>query len=399
MKIAVVIPKFGLVGGAEGFAAQLTAQLAGQKDFEIHVFAHQWRRGDAPLIFHKVPVIRFPRFLKPFSFAYFAQRMIKSGAYHLVHSHDRIFQMDLLTMHGVPHKTWVEEARGKPSSLFDRSMAWVERKGIAGPPIPMILPVSNLVKDELLRCYDIPEHKIQVIHPGISPDHFSALDRECCRNEIRQRHHLASDDVLVLFVGMNFEIKRLDLVVKGVADLAKRGAGNANVKLVVVGKGRAEPYLTLARHLGIADRLIFAGVSHEIEKYYLASDIFAMPSRYDTFGMAVLEAMMAGLPVIITQKVGARDLVDCGIHGFTLKETPSPLEISEKLTLLMEKNSRITMGNNAQSRALEHTWEKKALQVAALYRSLPHDGDQNRHLPSKAYGSIGTWPDGTFRLS
>ena len=94
---------------------------------------------------------------------------------------------------------------------------------------------------------------------------------------------------------------------------------------------------------------------------------------------------MAGLPVIISQKVGARDLVDSGIHGFALKETPSPFEISEKLSLLMEKNSRVMMGNNARSRALEHTWEKKARHVAALYRSLPHDVDRNRHLPSKPH--------------
>jgi UDP-glucose:(heptosyl)LPS alpha-1,3-glucosyltransferase len=234
----------------------------------------------------------------------------------------------------------------------------------------MILPVSNLVKDELLKRYDIPESRIRIIHPGISAEPFADLDREHCRKEIRQRHGLTLNDVVLLFVGMNFEIKRLDLVLHAVAEMVKKGPRNAEVKLLVVGKGKVERYLTLARHLGITDRVVFVGVTHEIEKYYLAADIFAMPSRYDTFGLAVLEAMMAGLPVIVTQRVGARDLVDSGIHGFVLEQDPAPLVIAEKLAFLMRKETREKMGIDARKRALQHTWESKSTQIARLYRSL-----------------------------
>ncbi|MBC8456453.1 MAG: glycosyltransferase [Deltaproteobacteria bacterium] len=125
MKIAVVIPKFGLVGGAEKFVYQLTEQLAFQEDLEIHVFANQWSMGNAPITFHKVPIIPFPRFMRPISFAYFSNKRIRSKVYDLVHSHDRIFRMDLFTMHGIPHKTWIKEVRRKHLSLFDRSTAWV----------------------------------------------------------------------------------------------------------------------------------------------------------------------------------------------------------------------------------------------------------------------------------
>ena len=82
---------------------------------------------------------------------------------------------------------------------------------------------------------------------------------------------------------------------------------------------------------------------------------------------------MAGLPVIITQSVGARDLVDFGIHGFVLKEGPSPLDIAEKLKVLMKRENRLKMGENAKKLALHHTWERKGSQVTELYRSLFHD--------------------------
>ena len=370
MKIAVVIPKYGLVGGAERFAYELTERLAEREGVEIHLFANQWQSGDTSIEFHKVPIIPFPRFMRPISFAYFSNKLIRSEDYDLIHSHDRIFRMDLLTMHGIPHKTWVKEARHKPLSLFDMSMAWVEKNGISGSRSPMILPVSTLVRDELLKLYDISESKIRVIHPGVSLDRFSNLDQESCRHEIRQRHGLSPSDVVVLFVGMNFEIKRLELVVKGVADLVVKGNRNSNLKLLVVGKGGKERYLTLARDLTIADRVIFVGVTQEVERYYLASDIFVMPSRFDTFGLAVLEAMMAGLPVIITRRVGARDLIDSGVQGFVLPEEPSILDISEKLAFLVEKENRIKMGESAREVALRHAWDKTVDQVADVYQQL-----------------------------
>jgi UDP-glucose:(heptosyl)LPS alpha-1,3-glucosyltransferase len=166
---------------------------------------------------------------------------------------------------------------------------------------------------------------------------------------------------------MNFEIKRLSLLIRGVARCSETGNENPRLKLLVLGKGKQDKYLTLAHELGIADRIIFAGVTQEVEKYYLASDIFAMPSRFDTFGLAVLEAMAAGLPVIITRTVGARDLIDSGTQGFVLPADPSPLGISEKLLFLMDDNHRMRMGENAREVAQRHTWDQRADQIAELY--------------------------------
>ena len=375
MKIAVVIPKYGLVGGAESFAFELTERLAVRNGFEIHVFANQWSMGNAPITFHKVPIIPFPRFLRHISFASFSNKRIRPKDYDLVHSHDRIFRMDLFTMHGIPHKTWIKEVRCKTLSLFDRSMAWVEEKGITGSQIPMILPVSSLVKDELLKLYNIPESKIRVIYPGVSKDRFSALDKETCREQVRRKHGLSQNHIVVLFVGMNFAIKRLELVLKGVADLVSRESKDSNLKLLVVGKGNKERYLTMARELGIANRVVFTGVSREIEKYYLACDIFAMPSQFDTFGIAVLEAMMAGLPVIISGRVGAKDLIDSGAQGFVLPDDPSPDDVAEKLAVLMEKGRRLKMGKNAREVALQYTWDRIADQVEELYHLLARQKD------------------------
>jgi len=368
MRIAVVIPKYGLVGGAEGFAYELTERLAMRGRFTIHLFANQFRRGKAPVVYHKVPMFAFPRFLRQISFAYFADRKIGRGKFDLIHSHDRIFQMHLLTMHGIPHERWIREVRGKRLTLFDRAMAWVERTGLKGPHMRMVLPVSGLVQEELLRAYPIPTRRMRVIHPGISEDRFASLDRAECRRLIRTRHGLLESDVVLLFVGMNFEIKRLGLVIEGLADLVLKEKGVADLRLLVAGKGNQDVYEALARRLGIEKRIVFAGVTREVETYYLASDIFVMPSVFDTFGMAVLEAMAAGLPVVITRRVGARDLVSDGVQGFILGESPKPADFAAKIALLLDPKQRARMGEKARAAALQHTWDRVADEMEELYR-------------------------------
>jgi UDP-glucose:(heptosyl)LPS alpha-1,3-glucosyltransferase len=371
--VAVVTPRYGLVGGAESCVYHLSEQLSFQEDFEIHVFANRWSDESPRMIFHRVPIIRYPRSLRPISFAYFSRTLVEKGTFDLIHSHGRIFHMDILTMHGLPHIAWVKDVRHKRLSLFDRTTAWVEKHGLTGCFPPVVLPVSSLVKEELVKLYGIPETRMQVVHPGVSPERFSALDREACRHEIRTRHGLLFTDIVILFVGLNYEVKRLNLVLEGVADLVRRNPESRSVKLLIVGKGPSNRYLSMARSLGIADRCFFSGVTHEIEKYYLASDIFLMPSSYDTFGLVVLEAMMAGLPVIITEKVGAGDLVQSGIQGFVLRDQPSPMEVAEKVTFLLNRENRLAMGEHARRTALKHTWQETGKVVAEIYRSLSGD--------------------------
>ncbi|MCG6878381.1 MAG: glycosyltransferase family 4 protein [Deltaproteobacteria bacterium] len=366
-KVAVVIPKYGLVGGAEGFAHVLTERLAMRGEFEIHVFANRYRRGKAPIVFHRVPMLVFPRFLRQISFAFFVNRQLKSGEYDLVHSHDRIFRMDLFTFHGIPHEIWIRRMRNKPLSLFDRAMIRVEKEGLTGPFGPTVLPVSSLVKEELQKIYTIPENRIEVIHPGVSLNRFSKKKGSLWRAEIRKRHGIHEKDLVILFVGMNFEIKRLGLLIEGISRFSQLNPNGSRVKLLVVGKGKAAVYEAMAREQGVSDRLIFAGVTREVEKYYVASDIFAMPSVYDTFGMAVLEAMAAGLPVIISQTVGARDLVNDGVEGFILADPPTSVELARKIDFLSNPENRTAMGENAREQALQHGWDHVADRVLTHY--------------------------------
>ena len=102
--------------------------------------------------------------------------------------------------------------------------------------------------------------------------------------------------------------KNLDTVLQALV-------GASGVHLAVVGAREGSPYPALAERLGVADRVHFLGFRRDMAQIMQAVDIFVFPSRYEPFGIVVLEAMASGVPVILAATVGAAEVVtpDCGV--------------------------------------------------------------------------------------
>ncbi len=369
LRVAVVIPKYGLIGGGERFARELTERLARTGKYEFHVFANKWDSSAPEIAFHKVPMPRFPRFLRPLGFAWFADRMVAKGNFDLVHAHERIFRADVFSVHSVPHAGWVREVRRKRPSLFDLATTRVEKTMMAGER-SVFLPVSTMAREAFAREYAVDPARIRVVHPGVDVERFIAPDRGSCRREIRLRYGIGQSEIVVLFVGMNFEVKGLDGIMASLAGARKSHPGKS-IRLLVVGKGNIGEYGRIARKLGIEDSVVFAGPQAEgVERFYLASDIFMMLSRFDTFGMAVLEAMASRLPVIISAGVGAKDLVENGGNGFIVENASNAGSVAERIGLLLEDGLRARMGEEAFRTAGRHTWDAMAGEIERIYTEL-----------------------------
>lgn len=222
------------------------------------------------------------------------------------------------------------------------------------------------------QAYDVDAKKVQVIHPGIDMERFRGLDRGRCRHEIRSLWGIDETDVVILFVSMNFDIKGLDALMAAAAKAkAKSNDRSQKIKLLIVGKGEEKKYKRIANNLGIGNDVIFAGVHREkLEQIYLASDMFSILSKFDTFGIAVLEAMAASLPVVVSSNVGAKDLVAHGVNGFIIEDSTDMDRISEKFGILLNKDVRTRMGVAAQETALNNTWESVAKKYECIYDEL-----------------------------
>lgn len=369
-KIAVVVPKYGLVGGGERFASEITERLARNENYDIHVFANRWVADSDRIKFHKVPIIRFPRFLGPLVFAWFVKWMTGRMDFDLVHSHHWIFNADIFSAHGIPHSGWVKNVRKRIPSLYDRAVIAVERKLMRAGGASWFLPVSTLAMEQFSKEYATLPGQWQVVHPGVNVARFSSPDRTACRAEIRERYGIGASDILLLFVGMNFEVKGLDTIVVALAK-ARTAQPEANIRLLVVGRGNESKYRKLAQSLGIAEAVTFAGTQVDgLERYYRAADIFIMLSTFDTFGMVVLEAMAAGLPVIVSPNVGAKDLVEEGINGFVLIAPRDADAAADKVIQLSNVNRREAMGMAAAQTASMHDWERLAEKMEHLYKEV-----------------------------
>ena len=370
-KIAVVIPRFGLVGGAENFAAELTARTAADPRFEVHVFANRWRATGPGIAFHRVPVLRFPRTLVTPSFAWFANRAVAQEGVDLIHAHDRIFEADLFTMHGIPHRLWVRDVRQKRMSLFDRATRSVEARLAANPRCRRFLAVSSITKEKFIREYGVEESRVLVLSPGTDVGRFAGIDRERCRAEVRRSLGVDASALILLFVSMNFEVKGLDYVIQGLAALKRAGAAEVPL-LFVVGRGDEGRYRRMAEKLGIGTDVRFSGVTgrEQLDPIYMGSDLFAMLSRFDTFGMAALDAMAASLPVVLSGNVGARDLVRDGVNGFVVRDPADATAVAERFARLLDPGFRERMGQEAFRTACGHSWDEVARRQIEIYEEL-----------------------------
>jgi len=370
-RIAVVVPKYGLPGGAEQFASALTERLARSTSYEFHVFAHRWHsEPDSPVHFHRLPEWRWPRFMRPWAFAMAVRRALRKKHFDLVHSHDRILRADIFSLHCTPHRLWVRDIRLKAPSSFDRSMIAVEQRMILDNPSATFLPVSSLTADLFRREYPGAKGRWEVMPPGVDYARFSAPDRETCRREICARHGIDPGAFIVLFVGMNFEHKGLDTVVTAVAEAKKQRSGT-KFHLLAVGKGNVAKYEAQAARQGLESSTTFAGaITSNLERYYRAADCLMLPSAFETFGMVVLEAMAAGLPVIISPKMGVKDAVDHGRTGFILPAADDAKAGADYLTSLCVGDTASQSSAKAMAKASGLDWQKRAEDLASHYGAM-----------------------------
>ena len=357
-KIAVIIPKYGLVGGAERFAYEVTERLANSGKYELHVFANQWEAAEnSTVIFHKVPEIKYSRILRALAFPFFIKYMLNKHYFDLVYSHERVFYADVISLHGTPHEYWVREIRRKSKSVFDHIVIGVERRMIASGRTSYFLPVSSLCHESYIKTYEHLPGNWRVMHPAVDLDKFLTPKHSQHYANIREKYNIGISDVVILFVGMNFEIKGLGTIIKAVSE-ASRLREDITIRLLVVGRGNKTRYMKLAKELGIEHLVTFVGISKDdISYYYAAADFLMLLSVFDTFGMVVLESMATATPVIVSSTVGAKDIVKDGVNGFIVMDSNNYIEASERILNLLDDGIRHNMKLNAARTATNYDWE------------------------------------------
>ena len=244
MKIAIIRQKFVNYGGAEQFVSGYVKQLSNM-GHEVHIFANQWTSSNHPNIkIHSVRAIKRNSFLRVLSFAWCALRSIKPISFDIVQSHERTWSQDIYRAGDGCHREWLERRANYLSyikrlffrfSLFHQLILVLEKRIFENGECKKIIAISEMVKKDILKHYQVPEDRVMVVYNGVDLDRFNPSHRKSSRNELRQQLKISDEEVIILFVGSGFERKGLEYLIKSVQYLKQK-----NWKLVLVGKGKVE---------------------------------------------------------------------------------------------------------------------------------------------------------------
>ncbi len=307
MKLAIVRQKYTAFGGAERFVERALVALRAN-GVDVSIIAREWQ-GDLQGV--RVDPFFLGRTWRDVGFARGVQRLMAQKRFDLVQSHERIPGCDIYRAGDGVHATWLD-LRNKP---FDRLAPWhrytlaAEAEMFRHPSLRAVICNSRMVKDDIARRFGVAEEKLHVIYNGVDLDAFHPRLREEQGRALREKVGVGRGDngavPVILFVGSGYERKGLPTLLRALSQMERRDA-----RLWVIGRDKHESLMRkLAQTLGVDDRVLFLGAQADVKPFYGAADVFALPTLYDPFPNAALEALACGLPLVTTATCGAAELV------------------------------------------------------------------------------------------
>ncbi|NHF61093.1 N-acetyl-alpha-D-glucosaminyl L-malate synthase BshA [Flavobacteriaceae bacterium TP-CH-4] len=374
MKIAIVCyPTFG---GSGVVATELGIALA-NRGHEVHFVTYRQpvrlELLGNNIHFHEVHVPEYPLFhYQPYELA-LSSKLVDTI---------KLFGIELLHVHyAIPHayagymakKMLEEEDIYIPmiTTLHGTDITLVGKHPFYKPAVnfsinqsDVVTSVSENLKQGTLEFFDI-QKEIEVVPNFIDRKKYSNSFTDC------QRSLMANDDEKIITHISNFrKVKRIPDII----NVFYRIQQELPAKLIMVGEGpEKENAEWLCEHLGISNKVIFLGNSHEIDRILCFSDLFLLPSESESFGLAALEAMVNKVPVISSNAGGIPEVNKHGVTGFLSDIGDIEDMAKNALSILKDDEVLEQFKVNAQKEALRFDIMKVLPLYEAIYKKA-YDG-------------------------
>ncbi|MBM4184263.1 MAG: N-acetyl-alpha-D-glucosaminyl L-malate synthase BshA [Gemmatimonadetes bacterium] len=354
MKIGITC--YPTYGGSGAVATELGLALA-ERGHEVHfvTYAQPFRLvGLHELVFyHEVEMEDYPLFeYPPYSLALAVA----------LHDAARREELDVLHMHyAIPHAAAAYLAKQMLAAERDIKIVTT----LHGTDITLVglhpsfraitrfsilqsdglSAVSQFLKEETVRHFSVPPHRIEVIPNFVDIDVWRR-DREPCH-----RSKLAPEGEKIVMHVSNFRaVKRVQDVVEVFAKIRAK----VRARLVLVGEGPERPRaLERAAELGLGDDVRFLGRHASVEELLACADLFLLPSASESFGLAALEAMACGAPVVASRAGGIPEVVEDGVSGYLLPVGAVDAMAEAGIRILSDDAHRTQLSAQARQVAVE----------------------------------------------
>jgi len=249
------------------------------------------------------------------------------------------------------HQAWLNRRRRfeMPLQRFVRSLnrnhrdiLQLEESLFARGGAGRVIANSEMVKDEIVDLYRYPADKIDLVRNGVPLDRFRS--DPALREKSRVDLKLKPDEVALLFAGSGWERKGLRFAIEAFELCRDR-----KLRLLVAGRGDARGYKP--KRFFTEEPIRFLGEVADLRPIYAAADIFILPSIYDPFSNACLEALASGLPVITTHDNGFSEIIESGVHGSIVNRSSDSAALRDAIQFWSDESRRASARSITTERA------------------------------------------------
>jgi UDP-glucose:(heptosyl)LPS alpha-1,3-glucosyltransferase len=373
MKVALVIERLDpRLGGVEQWTWQFAQRLV-QRGHEVHVVATRFaaETQQAGIVSHVVPAAGSRTRL-----AEHLEQAVRRLPVDVVHDTGAGWHCDVFQPHGGSRLASFEQNLLLEPRLLRpikrrlaqylpryRQFNRLLRRQYSGQG-RKFLALSRMVADDIERFHRVRPEQVRLIYNGVDLERFTPALRTRHRQELRERLGVR-DEVLLLIVAHNFELKGVPTLLRAVGLLRRRGQP---VRLAIAGGKRFAKYQRLAEQVGASTATTFLGRVDDAAPWYAAADIYVQPTFYDPCSLVVLEALASGLPVVTSRFNGAGELLTPGVDGYLVQDPADAEELAETLTPLLAADRRRAMSIAARRLAEQHSLDHNCDQIVAVYQ-------------------------------
>ena len=306
LRIAFVRRGYSRSGGAESYLKRLARGLQSLGHEAQLITTDEWPEDSD---FGRIVRVAGPT---PAAFANAVEAARPNLNCDVLMSLERVWRCDVMRAGDGIHRAWLQRrdllARlRRPFNPKHRIVLKLEQSLYGEGGAGRVIANSEMVKREITSIYGYSADRVDVVYNGVPLAQFRSTAEE--RAESRAKFGLRKEDVAVVFVGSSWERKGLALAIRAVEKI-----GNPKLRLLVAGRGKELRYRSRYVH--------FLGEVADVTAVYRAGDVFVLPTVYDPFSNACLEALASGLPVVTTRTNGFSEVVDDGVHGSVVDATP-----------------------------------------------------------------------------
>ncbi|TNF99490.1 MAG: glycosyltransferase [Gammaproteobacteria bacterium] len=339
MKIGFCLFKYFPFGGLQNDFMDV-AGLCAERGHEVYVYTRSWQ-GNIPERFN-VRLIKSQALSNNKKYQRYHTRamgLIRQDDTDLVVGFNKMPGLDVYFASDPCYK-YQMSSRSKWHRLGPRYRHFIGFEGgvFDARSDTRILILSEDQKQNYQLAWQTPDSRFTLMPPGI---HRSACADEQAQNHrqrIRQEFDLVDDDILLLMIGSGFKTKGLDRALHAIRSLPAKLY--ERVQLVVIGQDKAIRFEKQAAKMGLADKVRILPGRDDIPAVMQAGDLLVHPAYAEVAGKVILEAVVAGLPVLVTDVCGYAHHVAEARAGIVLSSPFKQKVMDEMLEMMLEDNKK-----------------------------------------------------------